>query len=98
VGRKKQAGKTIENRTQPELVPNQASKLNIVRGALKTAKALGIDVPLHLQQLADEVIERSRLQTRSGGQTEEKGSEAAARPRYRIAMRRPAASGRGRRR
>ena len=25
----------IENRTQPELVPNQASKSNIVRGALK---------------------------------------------------------------
>jgi hypothetical protein len=24
---------------------------------LKTAKALGVDVPLHLQQLADEVIE-----------------------------------------
>jgi hypothetical protein len=32
-GRKKEAGKTIENRTQPELVPNQASKSNIVRGA-----------------------------------------------------------------
>jgi putative ABC transport system substrate-binding protein len=24
---------------------------------LKTAKALGLDVPLHMQQLADEVIE-----------------------------------------
>jgi hypothetical protein len=31
----KETGKTIENRTQPELVPNQASKSNIVRGALK---------------------------------------------------------------
>ena len=31
----KEAGKTIENRTKPELVPNQASKSNIVRGALK---------------------------------------------------------------
>jgi hypothetical protein len=30
----KEAGKTIENRTQPELVPNQASKSNIVRRAL----------------------------------------------------------------
>jgi helicase-like protein len=29
----KEAGKTIENRTQPEPVPNQASKSNIVRGA-----------------------------------------------------------------
>jgi putative ABC transport system substrate-binding protein len=24
---------------------------------LKTAKALGLDVPLHLQQIADEIIE-----------------------------------------
>jgi len=31
----KEAGKTIENRTKPELVPNQASKSNIVRGAHK---------------------------------------------------------------
>ena len=31
----KEAGKTIENRTQTELVPNQASKSNIVRGAHK---------------------------------------------------------------
>jgi hypothetical protein len=30
---KKDAGKTIENRTQPKLVPNQASKSNIVRGS-----------------------------------------------------------------
>lgn len=30
----KEAGKTIENRTKPELVPNQASKSNIVRGSL----------------------------------------------------------------
>jgi hypothetical protein len=31
----KEARKTIESRTQPELVPNQASKSNIVRGALE---------------------------------------------------------------
>jgi hypothetical protein len=36
----KEAGKTIENRTQPELVPNQASKSNIVRGAFKIDRAL----------------------------------------------------------
>ena len=30
----KEAGKTIENLTQPELVPNQASKSTIVRGGL----------------------------------------------------------------
>ena len=36
----KEAGKTIENRTKPELVPNQASKSNIVRGALMTVPLL----------------------------------------------------------
>lgn len=35
----KEAGKTIENRTKPELVPNQASKSNIVRGALMSIAA-----------------------------------------------------------
>jgi len=35
----KEAGKTIENRTKPELVPNQASKSNIVRGARKRESA-----------------------------------------------------------
>ena len=35
----KEAGKTIENRTKPELVPNQASKSNIVRGALKPVRS-----------------------------------------------------------
>ena len=36
----KEAGKTIENRTKPELVPNQASKSNIVRGAHQRHEAL----------------------------------------------------------
>jgi len=37
----KEAGKTIENRTQTELVPNQASKSNIVRGALMSFAEIG---------------------------------------------------------
>jgi hypothetical protein len=36
----KETGKTIENRTQPELVPNQASKSNIVRGARMSTATL----------------------------------------------------------
>ena len=52
-GRKKEAGKTIENRTQPELVPNQASKSNIVRGALKiSSDPIGKDGDATLNQFS----------------------------------------------
>jgi putative ABC transport system substrate-binding protein len=39
-----------------ELPIERPSKFSLVIN-LKTAKALGLEVPLHLQQLADEIIE-----------------------------------------
>jgi putative ABC transport system substrate-binding protein len=41
---------------QPELLVQHPTKFEIVLN-LKAAKALGLDVPLQLQQPADEVIE-----------------------------------------
>jgi hypothetical protein len=44
---------------KPDQLPvQQPSKFELIIN-LKAAKALGLDVPLHLQQLADELIERS---------------------------------------
>ena len=49
-------GKLIKGTKVGELPIIQPTKFELVIN-IKTAKALGLDVPLHLQQLADEVIE-----------------------------------------
>jgi hypothetical protein len=48
----KEAGERIENRTEPELVPNQASKSNIVRGALLSDPRLNLRRRSRRRQMA----------------------------------------------
>ena len=60
----KEAGRTIENRTKPELVHNQTSKSNIVRGAREyygpfrftTVATVGSDNVIHEQAIRDQII------------------------------------------
>jgi putative ABC transport system substrate-binding protein len=55
-GAAEQVDKILRGTSPGDIPVEEPTKFDLIIN-LKTAEALGLDVPMHLQQLADEVIE-----------------------------------------